>query len=181
MRTYLPFIAAAFAVCACSASAEEALPAPGAVRVVPKVIYDGGGVPIGEYLHYITPEKKRDTRPVAAQARPITMFPVASAKARPGRLDRPFKAKLPGGPDIPICIIGDDQLSRQWLALNLAALEKMHAACMVTSVVDAASFQRLHAEAGTLPLAISSIDGLAEAAGITVWPVLITPDGLVSQ
>jgi integrating conjugative element protein (TIGR03765 family) len=181
MRAHLLIVSMLVAGSTFATTEGDALPAPGTVRRVPTVICDAGGIPVGQYLQYITPEKKRDTRPVESHPRPINMFPVTSLKARPGRLAKPFKAKLPGGPDIPICVIGDDQLSRHWLALNLAALEKMHAACMVTSVVDAASFQRLHAEAGTLPLALSSFDGLAEAAGITVWPVLITPDGLVSQ
>ena len=155
---------------------------PAAPRTIPTVIYNAGGEPIAQYLKYITPEKaQRDRRPMASAPMPIPMFPVVTTKAKPGLLGQPIRGKLKGGPDIPICVIGDDQLSRHWLTLNLATLEKMHASCLVVSVRDEAALRRLRESAGSLPLTPGSLDALATAAGIPVWPVLITPDGQISQ
>lgn len=151
-------------------------------RTIPTVIYDAGGEPIAQYLKYITPDKaQRDRRPIASAPAPIPIFPVTTSKAKPGLLGSPIRGKLKGGPDIPICVIGDDQLSRHWLALNLATLENMHASCLVVSVRDETALKRLRESAGKLPLTPGSLDALATAAGIPVWPVLITPDGQISQ
>lgn len=158
----------------------QSVPEP--TRTIPTVIYDAGGEPIAQYLQYITPEKaQRDRRPMATAPAPIPVFPVVTTKAKPGLLGQPIRGKLKGGPDIPICVIGDDQLSRHWLALNLVTLEKMHASCLVVAVRDKAALRRLRESAGTLPLTPGSLDALATAAGIPVWPVLITPDGQISQ
>lgn len=180
MLKSLPVVACLVAGIVSPVAMAQSLPTP--TRTIPTVIYDAGGEPIAQYLKYITPEKaQRDRRPIASAPVPIPIFPVMTSKAKPGLLGPPIRGKLKGGPDIPICVIGDDQLSRHWLALNLAALENMHASCLVVSVRDETALKRLRESAGKLPLTPGSLDALATAAGIPVWPVLITPDGQISQ
>lgn len=156
--------------------------APTPTRTVPTVIYDAGGVSIGRLLQYVTPDKsQRYRQPEVSPPQAVHVFPVVTTKAKPGVLGPPIKGKLPGGPGLPICVIGDDQLSRHWLSLNLTALENMQARCMVVSVRDEAAFKRLRELTGKLPLMPASLDAVATAAGIPVWPVLISPEGQISQ
>lgn len=153
-----------------------------AARTLPVPIYDGGGVPVGQYLKYIVPDERSNSlagRPVVQP--PASRYPVVTLKAKPGLLGQPIRSKLPGGPNVPICVVGDDQLSRHWLALNLATLEKMGARCLVVSARDESAYRRVRESAGNLLLTPGSFDALASATGIAVWPVLISPDGLVSQ
>lgn len=151
-------------------------------RVVPTVIYDAGGVPIGDYLENVVPETQAgDPRPPSGVPAVPPIFPVVTAQAKPGLLGAPVRGKLKGGPGMPLCIIGDDSLSDHWLNLNLTKLQQMQAACLVVSVRDEAAFRRLQARLGSVLLAPGSFDALAEASGIRVWPVLVSPDGLVSQ
>lgn len=174
---------ALLATLACSAvpPASGAEPAP-SNRVVPAVIHDAGGVPIGDYLGNVTPDPSiRDRRQAVQQPTNPQPFPVVTTQARPGLLAAPTRGKLKGGPGIPLCIIGDDPLSNEWLDRNLATLQAMNAACLVVAVRDQAAFARLQARVGSIRLAPGSFDALATASGITVWPVLVSPDGLVSQ
>ena len=179
MRGALALLAAVACSAVIPASAAE--PAP-SNRVVPAVIHDAGGVPIGDYLGNVTPDPSiRDRRQAVRQPTNPQPFPVVTTKARPGLLAAPTRGKLKGGPGIPLCIIGDDPLSNEWLDRNLATLQAMNAACLVVAVRDQAAFARLQARAGSIRLAPGSFDALATASGIAVWPVLVSPDGLVSQ
>jgi len=82
---------------------------------------------------------------------------------------------------VPLCIIGDDELSRQWLRINLNLLQARQVACLVASVATEADFKRLQFEAPGIRMVPSSIDSLAKTLGIQRWPVLIAPDGRISQ
>lgn len=151
-------------------------------RVVPVVIHDAGGVPIAEYLGNVTPDNSiRDRRQAVQQPANPHPFPVVTTKARPGLLGAPTRGKLKGGPGVPFCVIGDDPLSKEWLDRNLGALQAMNAVCLVVAVSDQTAFERLQARVGSIRLAPGSFDALATASGITVWPLLVSPDGLVSQ
>jgi integrating conjugative element protein (TIGR03765 family) len=161
--------------------ANGAEPAP-SNRVVPAVIHDAGGVSIADYLGNVTPDKAiRDRRQAVQQPTNPQPFPVVTTKAQPGLLGAPTRGKLKGGPGVPLCIIGDDPLSKQWLDRNLGVLKAMNAACLVVAISDQTAFERLQARVGSIRLAPGSFDALATASGITVWPVLVSPDGLVSQ
>lgn len=164
-------LAAWLAVCA---------PAWAQQRTVPAVIHDAGGEPIAGVMQQVVPDNARRQAPAMSPA-PVPVFPVVTTRAKPGLLGQPTRAKLKGGPGVPICVIGDDQLSRHWLSLNRVTLERMGASCLVVAVSDFTAYRNLQAAAGTLTLAPGSLDALATAAGITVWPVLISPDGAISQ
>jgi integrating conjugative element protein (TIGR03765 family) len=168
-----------------SAALAESNVVPYQPRTVPIVIHDAGGTPIGQYLDSVTEEgsshaNQRPPAPNAVSAA-IPVFPVVTTQAAPGRLPAPTRGKLKGGPGVPICILGDDPLSLQWLRINQAALQLMKATCLVASVRDEVSWRNLQALAGNLPLTPGSFDALARAMDITVYPILVSPDGLVSQ
>lgn len=154
------------------------------MRPAPVVIHDAGGVPIaaelGDDIELEGPAE-RSSAPPQPQRRPQQVFPVVTTAARPGLLGPAVRATIKGGPGIPVCIVGDDQLSRHWLSLNREALAKMGASCLVASVRNLAALDNLRSHAGAVRLVPGSIDALAGAAGIRVWPVLITPDGMISQ
>lgn len=165
-----------FAICLSASTLCHGAPPVPALRPPPVVIFDNGsGASIAEETALVVPD------PQVPQPKPVTIFPIQTTKARMGLLGAPVRAKLKGGPSIPICIIGDDQLSRHWLSINRDALLKMHASCLVVSVQDLKALDGLRSYAGALPLTPGSLDALAVAAGITVWPVLVTPDGMISQ
>jgi integrating conjugative element protein (TIGR03765 family) len=155
-----------------------------APRATPIVIHDAGGVSIaaelGDEIELDGPAEQ-PAAPPQPQLQPHLIFPVVTTAAKPGILGPAVRANLPGGPGVPICIVGDDQLSRHWLNLNRGTLEKMGASCLVASVRDLSALDNLRSHAGAVRLVPGSIDALAGAAGITVWPVLITPDGMISQ
>ena len=73
----------------------------------------------------------------------MVIFPVVTTKAAPGRLTARPSVKLKGGPGVPICILGDDPLSLQWLQINQVALQKMNATCLAVTVRDEASWRKL--------------------------------------
>lgn len=183
LKRFIPVMVLA-ASCTCFA---QSAPQGSTKRTVPTVIYDGGGIAIGGLLSGVTPaDSSAQPRPpirqqVYAGLSSIEVFPVRSTKAGPGRLPAPTRAKLQGGPGQPICVIGDDALSQEWLQINLAVLKRIGASCIVASVRSAADFTRLKFLAGDLLLMPAPFDDLSNVTGITVWPVLIGADGMVSQ
>lgn len=150
-------------------------------RIVPVMIYDGGGVSISQYTADVDEQAAPTPRPSPQAGRNAPLFPVISKKASPARLSAPVKAKLAGGPGVPICILGDDPLSLEWLRINQAALQQMQARCLVASVRDEPSWRRLQTMASGLRMALGSFDTLADATGVSVYPILIAPDGSISQ
>lgn len=184
-RISLTLAALCLATVTTGAQSQTATVAPNTPRTVPAMIHDAGGTPIGQYLE-VTQEGTQDRAPAYApvpNAAPTSMaiFPVVTTKAAPGRLTARPSVKLKGGPGVPICILGDDPLSLQWLQINQVALQKMNATCLAVTVRDEASWRKLQSAAGGLPLTPGSFDALATAMGVSVYPILVSPEGLVSQ
>lgn len=148
------------------------------------VIHDGGGVPLAPYLDAFTNDTIQDRSvplPPRQPVQPQQLFPVVSTKAGPGRLlQNPMPSKLSGGPGQPIFIVGDDPPSHEWLRRNGPSLQQMGAKGIVAAVQAPEALFRLRASAD-LHMVPMSVDALLEAAGIHVWPVLIGPDGSISQ
>ena len=184
LRTTPILAALCLATLAAGALAQTTV-APNTPRTVPVMIHDAGGTPIGQYLE-VTQEGAQDRAPASAPVptgTPTSMviFPVVTTKAAPGRLTARPSVKLKGGPGVPICILGDDPLSLQWLQINQVALQKMNATCLAVTVRDEASWRKLQSAAGGVPLTPGSFDALATAMGVSVYPILVSPEGLVSQ
>lgn len=140
------------------------------------VVEDRGGVSALPYYQSLNPEPVQPQResplPQPSQA---LGFPVHSQRLTPGQVQgRAINA--PGL--LPFFLIGDDELSRRWLASRRETLQRLGA---VGLVVNVASAERLAAIRSWAPgLAISPVagDDLAARLGLTHYPVLLTATAL---
>ena len=106
------------------------------------------------------------------------MLPVLTPELRPGSVpDRPLQ--LPGIG--ALFLIGDDDLSREWLKANAGALAEQHAAGMIVNVTDMDAMRELRELAPGVSLAPASGSELARRLQIAHYPVLITDTGLTQQ
>lgn len=83
---------------------------------------------------------------------------------------------LPGIP--PIFIVGDDELSRQWLALHANKLQRIGATGFVVNVTSLSRLQSLNALVPEVEMAPVSGSDLAHRLQLTHYPLLITDKGL---
>ncbi|QEA38633.1 integrating conjugative element protein [Pistricoccus aurantiacus] len=104
------------------------------------------------------------------------MLPLESDRLTPGRVES-RSIELPGG-FTPIFLIGDDDLSHQWLVQRGDILREMNAVGLVVQVQDIASLKALRAETQGLELRPVSGDGLADRLGLQHYPVLISRRGI---
>ncbi|REC93354.1 integrating conjugative element protein [Kushneria indalinina] len=104
------------------------------------------------------------------------MLPLESESLTPGTVTS-RQLDLPGG-FTPIFLIGDDDLSRQWLAQRGDILRDMNAVGLVVQVEDEASLEALRTTAHGLELRPVSGDGLAKRLGLKHYPALISPRGV---
>ena len=140
------------------------------------VIEDRGGVSALPYYQSLNPEPVQAQRqaplPQPAQA---LGFPVRSQRLTPGTV----QGRALNAPGLqPFFLLGDDELSRLWLACRGETLQRLGAAGLAVNV---ASAQRLAAIRSWAPgLAISPVvgDDLAARLGLSHYPVLITPTAL---
>lgn len=102
-------------------------------------------------------------------------LPVHSAHLTPGYVTR----RVIAAPGLePLCLIGDDPLSRVWLKAHLATLQQLHAVGLVVEVHSHATLQVLRAIASGVPLVPASGDDIARRLDLHHYPVLITATGI---
>ena len=77
--------------------------------------------------------------------------------------------------------MGDDALSRGWLAENRERLQRAGASGLVVNVASLQTFRALRALAPDLPMAPGSLDGLAPRLGSAVYPLYVPVRGPLSQ
>ncbi|OLO06722.1 hypothetical protein BTW08_16370 [Salinicola sp. MH3R3-1] len=114
----------------------------------------------------------RPARPFGEQ----DMLPLESEQLTPGTVT-PRQLDLPGG-FTPIFLIGDDDLSRQWLVQRGDILREMNAVGLVVQAADESSLQALRNATRGLELRPVSGDGLAERLGLRHYPALISQRGI---
>ncbi|MCB1907024.1 MAG: integrating conjugative element protein [Rhodocyclaceae bacterium] len=184
MRPSTQLIALLLAMCAPAATAAPKSLA--ALTALPPVlIHDAGGVSLAPYLaNDPTEPDPQAQRPLPTTLGPmleLSTYPVASRRGAPGRLlKNPTRGQIQGGPGQPFFIVGDDALSHEWLRINATQLRKMGAYGILTSV-QSADRLRFMVDTLQIPMAPISADSLFEALGFAVWPVLVGPDGSISQ
>ncbi|EBS2927840.1 integrating conjugative element protein [Salmonella enterica subsp. enterica serovar Hvittingfoss] len=103
------------------------------------------------------------------------MLPVATPELTPGRVEARSLA-LAGM--TPVFLVGDDTLSRDWLAQRRADLLRMNATGLVVNVSDSAALRELQSQAPGLTLLPASASDIARRLQVTHYPVLITDRGL---
>ncbi|ACR67576.1 integrating conjugative element protein [Edwardsiella ictaluri] len=146
------------------------------------VIADLGGEDASPYFDGINKQPDLLEASTATTLPPVSdmaaMFPVSTPEMAPGVVaDRPLQ--LPGIG--ALFLIGDDVLSRSWLAENAQTLTDRHAVGMIISVDSASAVQSLRSLAPGVPMAPASGSELARRLQLRHYPVLISDTGLSRQ
>lgn len=142
------------------------------------VVQDRGGIPAQHYFEEagLTPQvpdtpAASDVCPALKSVTEDAMLPMRSTRLSPG----PVASGAMQAPGLtPLFIVGDDELSRQWLVRRASALQQMNA---VGLVVNVSSQQRLNALRELVPgLLFTPVNGddMAQRLGLKHYPVLIT-------
>ncbi|WJV54848.1 integrating conjugative element protein [Prodigiosinella aquatilis] len=146
------------------------------------VVGDLGGEPTDPYFDAVNAQPGELTPPeplappsVPAQVSAASMLPVHTPELTPGTVTA-RKLTLPGMP--PIFIIGDDDLSRRWLAQRGADLKRLNAAGFVVNVADQAHLKELQSLLPDNNMVPVSGSDLARRLQLTHYPLIITEKGL---
>ena len=150
----------------------------------PTVIYDAGlGVSTASYTQLFSGEEIPDFRDSwlfkelpeadAAVPTPSSTFPITTTKLTPRRITEE-QATYFAVMAYPICVIGTDDLSREWLTRNLQPLIEMNAQCLLVSAESEADARSLLQLAQGLSVYPAHGDAIAETFKIEHYPVLIT-------
>lgn len=103
------------------------------------------------------------------------MLPVRSARLSPGKVENRV-ANTPGVASF--FLIGDDDLSRRWLASRRDVLKKLNAVGLVVNVQQVDALTELRDIGFGLDIVPASADDLAERLGLQHYPLLITANGI---
>jgi integrating conjugative element protein (TIGR03765 family) len=148
-------------------------------------IYEGGPtVPIGQYLAAFFTQEPAPVTNGAVPPRNGTLpvaFPVTTRSMRPGRLETPLRLRTAGWLAAPMFMVGDDPLSKQWLATNRERLHRSGATGLVVNVASIEAFRALRGLVPDVPMAPGSVEGLAQQVRLSVYPLFVSIDGQVSQ
>lgn len=164
----------------------------GIAMAEPVVIYDSGNTVSGEqYKNFFSTDIKPDFikdgwvfKGEPAPDEPVdrgqtTVFPVSTKRLTPARIERSreqYIASLPG----PMCIVGSDALSKQWITRNYKALRSSNAMCVIVQADNEAQAQELASMLNGILVSLGDGDVLADYFKIDHYPVLIT-ERMISQ
>jgi integrating conjugative element protein (TIGR03765 family) len=160
------------------------------IHAEPLVIYDSGqGVSTAPYKALFTGGEMPDFRNSwlfkelpqadATGSSPEKTFPIRTTRLTPRRLTQEKESYF-ALMAFPICVIGTDELSKQWLSRNLQHLIEMNAQCLLVSAESAEEASELLELAQGLQIYPAHGDAIADYFKIEHYPVLIT-DRYVSQ
>ena len=140
------------------------------------VVEDRGGVSALPYYRGLNPEPAQTQhqapvpQPTLAQG-----FPVRSQRLTPGTV----QGRALNTPGLqPFFLVGDDELSRQWLASRGETLQRLGAVGLVVNVASAERLAVIRRWTGGLAVSPVVGDDLAARLGLTHYPVLITATAL---
>ena len=177
-------LAAAAALLAAVAHAQDRSAANKAVSPPLIVVEDKGGTSALPYYRALNPQYAQPGQPATPQTKPriggpaeaeAAMLPVRSMRLTPG--DEPRRViRAPGL--TPLFLVGDDARSRAWLRQRHAALRELGAVGLVVNVESMAALTALRRLAPGLTLSPASGDDLAQRLGLRHYPVLITSTGV---
>ncbi|MDR3430732.1 MAG: integrating conjugative element protein [Rouxiella aceris] len=146
------------------------------------VVGDLGGEATDSYFDAVNAQPGETTPPeslappsASAQVSVASALPVHTPELTPGAVEGK-KLTLPGMP--PIFIIGDDDLSRQWLIQRGTDLKRLHATGFVVNVADKDRLKGLQALLPDNNMAPVSGSDLARRLQLTHYPLIITEKGL---
>lgn len=151
---------------------------PGISQAELTVVADLGGQSTAEYFAGIN---NQGEEPPASQVLTLStpdkasVLPIRTPELSPGPLEA---RSLPMPGMRSIFLIGDDDLSRRWLALRRDQLIQLNAVGYVVNVASKAAWDDLLYQANGLELLPVSGSDLAVRLGISHYPVLISEKGL---
>lgn len=151
---------------------------PGLSQAELTVVADLGGQPTAEYFAGINNQgEESPVSQVLTLSTPdkASVLPIRTPELSPG----PLEARSLSMPGMrAIFLIGDDDLSRRWLALRRDRLIQLNAVGYVVNVASKAAWDDLQHQANGLELLPVSGSDLAVRLGISHYPVLISEKGL---
>ncbi|MCP3970884.1 MAG: integrating conjugative element protein [Rhodobacteraceae bacterium] len=146
------------------------------------VIYDTGNTrPIAPFLDAFEspestpPQSRAIQRPQLGAADLESLLPIRSPGLAPGPVrprshDRPFTR--------PFFLIGSDSMSRRWLLEHRDRLKEIGAVGMLIQADTLDDLRTIAGLAAGLSIMPASASDIAQALGISNYPVLITPRGI---
>ncbi|MFV0277976.1 MAG: PFL_4695 family integrating conjugative element protein [Parahaliea sp.] len=149
----------------------------------PVVVYSGAqAVPAAPYMQSLAqPRPQKDSRANPTPKRGVTPLETR-LPLMPRQLQRgsPVVQRIEA-PVQPFFIVGMDGTSLDWLARTLPTLLSINATGMVVQAANRDDWLLLQnkALAAGLSLALYPDTGLKEAYGITTYPVLVVPHGIL--
>ena len=143
-----------------------------------QVIADLGGESAVRFYEPIQPiiDESSSVPGIPSELNEADLLPIVSHMMSPGSVSS-RELSLPGMS--PIFLVGDDELSRRWLAHHRDRLTQMQATGLVVQVNDIDGLARLRQVAGEqLTLLPVSADDLAQRLQLNHYPVLLSDKGL---
>jgi len=136
------------------------------------VVEDRGGSSALPYYQDLAPEPTNQASSVQnLGVRVSGAFPVRSEHLSPGEA----KGRVINAPGLqPFFLIGDDELSKAWLAQRLDQLQQLQAVGLVINVASAERFAEVRQWAQGLQVVPAPADDLAGRLGVQHYPLLIT-------
>lgn len=121
------------------------------------------------------PPRSLAAEPAPAPADISDMLPVTTPEMSAGKV---VSRELHLAGMTPVFLVGDDQLSREWLTLRLDELKRLHATGLVVNVGDKDAFTELQQLIPGVTLLPASASEIARRLQLNHYPVLITSTGL---
>ena len=145
------------------------------------VLYDSGDTrPLVPWLDVLAPapppvREPAPRPPLLGAADLETLLPIASPGLTPGKVDpRPVKRPFAR----PFFLIGADPWSRRWLETHRAELLRIGAIGMLVQAETADDLRVIAELAGGLPIIPAPATDIAEALGLSHYPVLVSSQGI---
>jgi integrating conjugative element protein (TIGR03765 family) len=144
------------------------------------VIYDQGPTrPISDYVEPMPALAAPPPRPARNLSVPAPAYPVRTAGMSPGPVEA-RKAQLPQLAAAPFFLVGNDPLSRDWLARYGGKLAKMGAVGFLVQAESDADLMAMRQLASGVPITPLDATSLAKTLRLSHYPVLVSA-GLIEQ
>ncbi len=101
---------------------------------------------------------------------PITTMLLPSRATKTTQINAPLTS--------PVCLLGSDSISQDWLVKNRAQLVKLHARCFLIEAPDQHAIENMTQLAKPLPLVAVRFDAIAQSLDIQTYPVLLVSKAL---
>lgn len=157
----------------------------------PFVIHDAGrGVSTAPFQKLFSQDDVRDFRQswifgdlpdadISEAPAPPEVYPLTTTHMTPKRIDQPIEGYYPRM-FFPVCIVGDDDLSIEWVERNRRYLAESGAQCFLVSAASAESAEPVLRLLDGIMVYPGNGDAIAQYFKVDHYPILIT-DRYASQ